>query len=393
MDAEGVLAMARITRQMIKEIQIKRFKGLRNTPLLKVGKVNLLAGANGRGKSSLCQVLLTLAQTWNAEAMDALLPNGIWVKLGTYNDIHYVYDEDPTVIFHIVTDNSEYNNFNLVYSRSKSKDTLIELENATVNGKSILDNSGYSSNSNSSGDTKEPSISLSRLSDYPSLIALRQIHYVAANRIAVPYRETFDENASKLNPDGSNVLSVIWNHQDDGCLEKVEELTSGILDGAIIHIESSANELVFTLNSAKDDKLFRPANVGYGHGYVLSVITALTIAKENETLIVENPEAHLHPAAQAKLMNVIVGIANKKNLQVFVETHSDHVLNTALLAAKQGDLNKDELQLLFFSGRVNEESHYETLVRNLIVSESGHIMNPPKQFFEQYATDLEKLYL
>lgn len=378
---------------MIKEIQIERFKGLRNTPPLKVGKVNLLTGANGRGKSSFCQVLLTLAQTWNAEAMDALLPNGIWVKLGTYNDIHYVYDSDPTVLFHIVTDNSDYNDFNLVYSRSKSKDTLIELENATVNGKSILDNSGYSMNSNSSGDAMEPSISLSRLSDYPSLIALRQIHYVAANRIAAPYREIFDENASKLSPDGSNVLSVIWNHQDDGCLKKVEDLTSGVLDGAKIHIESSANELVFTLNSAKDDKLFRPVNVGYGHGYVISVITALTIAKENETLIVENPEAHLHPAAQAKLMSVMVDIANKKNLQVFVETHSDHVLNTALLAAKQGELNEEELQLLFFSGRVNEESHYETLVRNLTVSKSGHIMDPPKQFFEQYATDLEKLYL
>ena len=73
---------------MIRAIQIERFKGLRHTPLLNLGKVNLLTGENGRGKSSLCQVLLTLAQTWDVEAMDALLPNGEWVKLGSYEDIH-----------------------------------------------------------------------------------------------------------------------------------------------------------------------------------------------------------------------------------------------------------------------------------------------------------------
>lgn len=378
---------------MIKGIQIERFKGLRQTPMLELGKVNLLTGANGRGKSSLCQVLLMLAQTWDAEAMNALMPKGKWIDLGVYSDVHYVYDSDSTILFHLVTDDATDNDFRIAYDHGASKNTLIELSNVSVNGKSIMDSSGNSMGSFSSDFSSGFDVRLSRLSDYPSLMAIRNVHYIAANRIAAPYREALDENAITLTPDGANVLSVLWNHREDGCLQEVEKMMNEILGGAEIKLEPSANELIFTLNSVKDSVLFRPVNVGYGHGFILSVVTALAIAREKDMIIVENPEAHLHPAAQAKLMNAIIEMANRKNLQVFVETHSDHILNTSLLAVKDGKLTTDGLQVLFFSGRTNEDGHFESTVQNLEVTKVGHIIGAPRMFFEQYAMDLEKLYL
>jgi predicted ATPase len=379
---------------MIKELQIQRFKGIRNTPKLQIGKINLLTGANGRGKSSLCQVLLTLAQTWDAEAFDALLTyQGKWLGLGSYADVHYAYDSDSTIVFQIQTDDAKDYSFKLQYDQSRAKPTLIELANAEVNGVSIMDNSGNSMGDFNSDFNSDFDVSLSRLTDYPSLMALRNIHYVSASRLAASYREPLDESAEKLRPDGSNVLSVLWNHRETGCLKELEDLMNGILDGAKIHFDISANELVFTLNSAKDDMLFKPVNVGYGHGYILSVIATLLIAKENDTLIVENPEAHLHPAAQAKLMNVVIDYANRKNLQVFIETHSDHILNTALVAVKDRKLTTDDFQVMFFSGKMNADGHFEATVQNLEVTNGGHIIDAPSKFFEQYATDLEKLYL
>ena len=352
---------------MIKELQIQRFKGIRNTPKLQIGKINLLTGANGRGKSSLCQVLLTLAQTWDAEAFDALLTyQGKWLGLGSYADVHYAYDSDSTIVFQIQTDDAKDYSFKLQYDQSRAKPTLIELANAEVNGVSIMDNSGNSMGDFNSDFNSDFDVSLSPL----------------------------DESAEKLRPDGSNVLSVLWNHRETGCLKELEDLMNGILDGAKIHFDISANELVFTLNSAKDDMLFKPVNVGYGHGYILSVIATLLIAKENDTLIVENPEAHLHPAAQAKLMNVVIDYANRKNLQVFIETHSDHILNTALLAVKNEkiSLSINDLRILFFSGKQGVDGHFESIVQNLEITKDGHILNPPTHFFEQYAIDLERLY-
>ena len=71
---------------MIRRIQIDRFKSLYHTPWVKLGRVTLLTGANGRGKSSFCQVLLTLSQTWRRGMMESLLPAGVWKDLGSYND-------------------------------------------------------------------------------------------------------------------------------------------------------------------------------------------------------------------------------------------------------------------------------------------------------------------
>jgi len=125
---------------------------------------------------------------------------------------------------------------------------------------------------------------------------------------------------------------------------------------------------------------------------VLSLITAVVLAPRNSFIIVENPEAHLHPSAQAKMMNELIEAALERDLQLIVETHSDHVLNTALRAVNEQRLSVDDLEVLFFSNDGNGEDASESKVRNLEVNQLGHIINPPKKFFEQYSIDLRALY-
>ena len=116
------------------------------------------------------------------------------------------------------------------------------------------------------------------------------------------------------------------------------------------------------------------------------------MAPRNSFIIVENPEAHLHPSAQAKMMNELIEAALERDLQLIVETHSDHVLNTALRAVNEQRLSVDDLEVLFFSNDGNGEDASESKVRNLEVNQLGHIINPPKKFFEQYSIDLRALY-
>jgi AAA15 family ATPase/GTPase len=127
--------------QMIKEIQISRFKNLRHTDRLGLGKINLLAGANGCGKSSFCQVLLCLSQTWRKGAMNNFLPQGIWKSLGNYDDIYYAYADDSSMEFLLKSDQGDYNEFKLIYRKSASAPTLGEIDSAYVNGMSIFDDS------------------------------------------------------------------------------------------------------------------------------------------------------------------------------------------------------------------------------------------------------------
>ena len=67
-------------------------------------------------------------------------------------------------------------------------------------------------------------------------------------------------------------------------------------------------------------------DVGFGVSQVLPVITLLQYVPEGSTVILEQPEIHLHPLAQAGLADVIINAATHRRVQVIVESHSEHLL-------------------------------------------------------------------
>ena len=382
---------------MIKEIQIDRFKSLRHTEQVKMGRVTLLTGANGRGKSSFCQSLLALSQTWRRGMMDSLLPAGAWKDLGTYDDIVFAFDEDKTIRIHIITDAENGNDFDLHYRQSAENPTLGEVQDVKVGGKPINDDSGNSSDGEGEADSESPEeeqIRISSLGDFTSLMALKRMFYVAADRVAAPGVQQLDETIpyEYMAPTGENVLNVLWKNKNSDCIKKAQEMLNRVLDGGRIVLEPAGDRLVLRINSVDDGKFYQPVNVGYGYSYILSLITAAVLAPKDSYIIVENPEAHLHPSAQAKMMNELIEVAKERDIQLIVETHSDHVLNTALRAVNERRLGKDDLAVLFFFNYQGEEGFIEARVRNLDINSMGHILNPPKQFFEQYSTDLRALY-
>ena len=104
--------------------------------------------------------------------------------------------------------------------------------------------------------------------------------------------------------------------------------------------------------------------------------------------MVENPEAHLHPSAQAALMKFLCEEVIAKGTQVFVETHSDHIVNASLLAVRRTILTNEQMKILFFN---RKDSSSDVLVNNLEVTPKGRVKNPPRNFCDQYAMDLRNL--
>ena len=78
----------------------------------------------------------------------------------------------------------------------------------------------------------------------------------------------------------------------------------------------------------------RAENVGFGVSYSISIVTALLSAEPGALIMIENPEAHLHPEGQAKLAELICLVA-QRGVQVIVETHSDHIINGVLVNCKR----------------------------------------------------------
>lgn len=132
---------------------------------------------------------------------------------------------------------------------------------------------------------------------------------------------------------------------------------------------------------------YRPTNVGFGLTYSLPIVVACLAAPPGALLLLENPEAHLHPRGQAALGELISRCASD-GVQLLVETHSDHLLNGIRLAVKRKIINISDLVLHFFQRSVETG---EAFVQSPAIFENGRLSNWPEGFFDQWDKDVDAL--
>ena len=161
-----------------------------------------------------------------------------------------------------------------------------------------------------------------------------------------------------------------------------------------IDIRIKANETSYRLNyqfsrgrGEFNTAAFKAYNVGFGISYALPIIVAALHSPKDSLVIVENPEAHLHPEGQVKMMELIAKAA-KAGVQFIIETHSDHIMNSLLVSVKRQIINPDEVSVYHFDR--NTKMH-ETRTTHLPVLAGGRIKRPPKGFFDRIDKDLDIL--
>ncbi len=117
-------------------------------------------------------------------------------------------------------------------------------------------------------------------------------------------------------------------------------------------------------------------DVGFGVSQILPVLVLLAYVPEGSTVVLEQPEIHLHPSVQAGLADVILETARARRVQVIVESHSEHLLRRLQRRVAETEATPDEIALYFceFDGK---QSRAERLALNLL----GEIENWPEGFF------------
>lgn len=131
----------------------------------------------------------------------------------------------------------------------------------------------------------------------------------------------------------------------------------------------------------------RAPNMGFGVSYALPIILAGLTARPGGLLIVENPEAHLHPAGQSRMGTFLAWLAGL-GVQIIVETHSDHVLNGVRRAiGEHGYLAHDNATVHFFESL----NGVEPMVHRLGFTAIGGVSDWPRGFFDQYQIDVASL--
>ncbi|MGR3983347.1 DUF3696 domain-containing protein [Pseudoalteromonas sp. 1181_04] len=117
-------------------------------------------------------------------------------------------------------------------------------------------------------------------------------------------------------------------------------------------------------------------DVGFGVSQILPVIVLLYYVPEGSTVLFEQPEIHLHPAVQSKLADLILTVSETRNVQVIVESHSEHFIRRLQRRVAEDTANSKDLKLFFFSTKRGKASYQE-----LQLDDFGAIHNWPENFF------------
>ncbi|MFU8789692.1 MAG: DUF3696 domain-containing protein [Methylobacter sp.] len=117
-------------------------------------------------------------------------------------------------------------------------------------------------------------------------------------------------------------------------------------------------------------------DVGFGVSQVLPALVLLYYVPEGSTVLMEQPEIHLHPSVQSNLADVILQVAKHRNIQVIIESHSEHLLRRFQRRIAEEQYPANELKLYFC-----DSVHGESKLSDLNIDVFGEIRNWPENFF------------
>ncbi|QOL48453.1 AAA family ATPase [Massilia litorea] len=353
---------------MINKIKINGFKSFRSEEV-DLGKLTVLTGLNNSGKSSVIQAL----------RMCSAVSNG----------------KSPYI--------DGYGGFSELRSRLVDINAHIELSIGTDDAKNYTLNIGglnYEVTADLdlpfcqyiSADRYGPRVALPLLSDDMNDLTVGSLGQYAAHYATI-FENTIVASLLRHTDSASNTLK----HQ---VVRWISEISPGV------RLEFDVLRKYDSSTLAVDGN--RATNSGFGISYTLPIILCLltmtgnigtddsdqrltqwfgTLANKGGLLLIENPEAHLHPRGQTRMGNLIA-CAAALGLQVVVETHSDHLLDGIRLAVKNNcGLKGDEVKIGFFEKPEDGAS----ILTKIQLRDDGKLERWPKGFFDQFSINLREL--
>ena len=369
---------------MISSIEIKNFKCFENS-IINLGDLTVLSGSNSVGKTSIIQALLLTKISidklnqyglWTDEKQSAESKYRIFVplngkyfmNLGNTKEV-LTRDVNSNEISLKLTDSQKSSHLLLSYKAEDNLDDFYDLE-LTPNWK----------NENSFDNLK------------------REFYYLNAERLGPRLSYDVDQlDYFHVGWQGEFTVQVLSQLKEESITAVDKRGYKDIEDAKLrTQVRAWMNRIIpgFYLDDALlEGKLKKahvtyskssPTNVGFGISYVLPIIVNGLIAKTDSLFIVENPEAHLHPAGQSQIGRFL-GMLSNAGLQVIVETHSEHVINGMRLSQL---IDGESHKIINF---LSKDENNKVTVREISVNASADLDSYPVGFFDQEQRDIEQL--
>ena len=169
--------------------------------------------------------------------------------------------------------------------------------------------------------------------------------------------------------------------QTSGLFDEIEVETFGAMDDAApfrIMVRKFGKRLKGIRRNMVD--------VGYGVSQALPVITELLRPDPPSLFLLQQPEVHLHPSAQAALGSLFCSVANPDR-QIVVETHSDYIIDRVRMDVrdKTTDLKPEDVSILYF-----ERGDTDVSIHSISIDEDGNVLGAPPGYRQFFSDELRR---
>ncbi len=401
-------------------MQLKNFKAWGETGFVALKPVTMLLGTNSSGKSSLIQSLLLLKQT--VQSPDRT----IHLNLGG-DEVNDLFDFGS--FFTVLKKGSKKNQFELAFSFQRgdgkgrvsegsfrgcygtdSRKAVVVLEMALASDQRLFtlkrsQRDAYSIHVDDQKPLKKgrdfapersiafPASAIAELdSDDGALISdlsliirreLEQIIYLGPLR-RKPERD-YVWNRSKpgeVGSDGHKSIDVllssalIKNEEHLAVIEGVSKWLSRMNVAEKLEVRQIGRSSRYEVVVHRNGMVANLRDIGIGVSQVLPVLIIAYFAPPGSTVILEEPEIHLHPLAQSVLAELFVEVSKTRKVQFLVETHSEHLFRRMQTLIAQRNTTVDTCALYFV-----EYQDENSKLRSLDIDEFGTVRNWPDHFF------------
>lgn len=351
--------------------KLKDFKCHRDTAI-KLNHLTLLTGANAAGKSSLIQALLLLNS-----ALENMKSSVGFVDVPL---------SDTTRNLDLGTVD------NIINKDSKDDNVVIDVqgEKFVVYGKDVTDLHFIR--------IHLPESNLNLIKNF------QNITYLSAERQGPRFEYDLElQYKKKTGCNGQYAASVIYNNEftQVGQKKTLEESVSlgfraqlnawlqYFFPGVSLMVKSNGMTKiqVYVNNENTHNVNFSP-NVGFGISYALPIVVDLLLAEEDDFVIIENPEAHLHAKAQSN-MGYFIGRMASAGVRILLETHSEHIVNgiRRAIVDQKALLRPESVSIYFFSMLSNILN-----IDEISIDKYGNLSNFPVDFFDQQRQDSLEIF-
>lgn len=451
---------------MLKTLQIKNFKGWKDTGIIELAPLTLFLGSNSSGKSSIGQSLILLKQSYlSADKKSTLLLSGqqVTIDFGLPTSILYQGNLENNLEFEYTWDLEENEKFS----------DILNLKEYKVNSVSFNSQISLPDKSKQVFEVEKMQYKLYNKSEMQFYIGMDRVQKASSARSYKVSSEKYDlkrihgrvwempapikfygfpqemmtyhQNANDILKLNSLQEKLLYSISYLGPMRKPVERTYSWIGSNTTNVGDTGADTIAAILTAREEKRFINfkmrqqkksletilaqtmqdmglivefkiekiseerhdydvkvrtkgsetfaciPDVGYGISQVLPVLVQIIYAPKDSIIIIEQPELHLHPSAQSALADALI-LAIKarengvgRNIQLIIETHSEHLLRRLQLRIAENELSP-ELFKAYFANNDFTPAKLESLE----VNSYGEVCNWPNNFFGDITSDIFK---